>query len=340
MKKRPAVFAICQPNALGDVVSCLPMACAIKRELPGSTVYFIGRPYSRPLIETSIWIDHYLDAEEMLAHPSMLVEQGIEVFLNPYLQAKFGNAARRGGVPIRVGKLHPKTFAWANRFVVQNTGRVQRHRALLNLHYLRPLGIRSEHSLDTVGTMLGLKRRATLLPGLRAQLDPSRFNLVLHPKSNGSGREWPAQYFDRLVALLPPERVKVFVTGRPSEREKLLAEQALLGRSDITDLTGQLDLAQLIAFYQAADGLVSSGTGPLHIAAGLGIHALGLFPGRDRITAARWHPLGPKGESLSLRTVCRPSPGNCPRKYTDEACACMVGIQPQEVAQRVLRWLA
>lgn len=339
MNAGPAVYAIAQPNALGDVISCLPMACAIKRHDPQAKVVFIGRPYSRPLIESSIWVDRYLDADEVKADPQLLVRAGVGVFLNPHLHQEMGQAARQARVPVRIGNFVPKAFAWANRYVLQHTSTSQRHRALLNLHYLRPLGIRSDYPLAELGDMLGLESPQPLDLATKALLDPARFNLVLHPKSNRSGREWPAGNFERLVELLPADRVKVFVTGRPNEREQLLAEGALLGLSDLTDLTGRLDLAGLIALLQAADGLISSGTGPLHIAAALGTKALGLFPGRDRITAARWHPLGPQGESLSARTRCRPRGGNCPDNYAGEACACMLMITPEAVALRVLRWL-
>jgi ADP-heptose:LPS heptosyltransferase len=37
----------------------------------------------------------------------------------------------------------------------------------------------------------------------------------------------------------------------------------------------------------AADGIVSASTGPVHLAAVLGIHALGIFPGRDSLNGKR-----------------------------------------------------
>lgn len=339
MKTRPTVYAIAQPNALGDVISCLPMASAIKRHDAMAKVVFIGRPYSRALIESSTWVDQYLDADEVQSDPALLLRHGVGVFLNPHLHIEMGRAARLAQVPVRIGNFVPKALSWANTYVLQHTSTSQRHRALLNLHYLRPLGIRSDYSLAELGGMLGLQLPAPLDPATRALLDPCRFNLVLHPKSNRSGREWPARYFERLVDLLPPDRVKIFVTGRPNEREQLLAEGALLGRDDVTDLTGRLDLVGLIALLQAADGLISSGTGPLHIAAALGTRALGLFPGRNRITAARWHPLGPQGESLSARTACNAGRGNCPDDYAGEDCPCMLMIRPEDVAARVNYWL-
>ena len=66
---------------------------------------------------------------------------------------------------------------------------------------------------------------------------------------------------------------------------------ALLAAPNVTDAFGRFS-RQLLAFIAAADGLVGAGTGPLHLAAVLGIHALGIYPARDSINGRRWFPLG------------------------------------------------
>lgn len=336
----PPVVAIVQAAALGDLVVALPMVAAIKASIPAARVLMIAREYSRPLVEAVSAIDGYLDAEAVIARPGLLAEHGVTAFINPKQSMPLGRAARTAGVPLRIGKLNLRSLLWANRLVrVDTGGHVQQLRALLNLRFLEPLGIHAQPTTEQLGAMLGVDRCTTLPPDIRRQLDPRRFTLVLHPKSNGSGREWPAAHYDRLVDLLPTERVQVIVTGREPEREALRREGALLDRAEVTDFTGQLDLAGMIALLDAIDGFVASGTGPLHIAAAVGARTLGLFPGRDLITAARWHPLGPRGESLFVRSSCRPGPQTCPEKFCGSPCACLSDISPRMVADRILRWL-
>src|SRR5262249_62074976 len=79
---------------------------------------------------------------------------------------------------------------------------------------------------------------------------------------------------------------------------------ALLAEPNVTDAFGRFTLPQLLAFITAADGIVSASTGPVHLAAVLGIHALGIFPGRDSLNGKRWFPLGPKGEALQAVEFC------------------------------------
>jgi heptosyltransferase-3 len=71
----------------------------------------------------------------------------------------------------------------------------------------------------------------------------------------------------------------------------------------IVDMTGKMTLPQLISFISNADGLIASGTGPLHIAAMAGINTLGLFPSVRPIHPGRWAPLGKKAGFMESGTA-------------------------------------
>jgi ADP-heptose:LPS heptosyltransferase len=336
------VIAIEQSLNLGDVISCLPMAALLKRRYPRARILFIARQYVRPLLEACSDVDGFLDAEQVLADPQLLRREGVDVFLSPYLHDPYGAAAREAGVRIRVGNLRRlRTLRWANRFIFQGSSKNPRHLANLNLSYLRPLGIDAQPAPEAMGELLAVRCPWSLDAETAGLLDPARFNLVIHPKSNKHGREWPPRYFEVLLELLPAPRFKMFFTGTEREREELLGQSPeLLRRANVVDLMGRLDLAQFLAFLQRADGMLASGTGPLHIAGAMGLHTLGLFPGRHLINITRWRPLGYKAEALWVRTDCEPEPGRCPRNYQGEECPCMNDITPGMVAQRILNWRA
>jgi len=337
--------AIAQPTHLGDVVSCLPMAAVLKREWPGVRILFIARSYVRTLVEACVHIDEFIEHADAVADPGLLAVKNIDVLLNPFLADDIGGAAKAAGIPIRVGNLRrPRTLKWANRFIWIGSHNVPLHIANVNLRYLRPLGIRVEYTQQELAGLLGVERTPKLDAQFAALLGAGEkarpFNLIVHAKSNKSGREWPAAHFDALVAQLPPERFRIFLTGRTPEREALLAEApALLTRPGVVDLMGRMSLDQMIAFVGAVDGLVGNSTGPLHIAGALGRHTLGLFPGRDRANPQKWRPLGPHAETITFREYCKPGPGRCPARYKGEACSCMSGIAPVAVAQRLMDWL-
>ena len=77
------------------------------------------------------------------------------------------------------------------------------------------------------------------------------------------------------------------------------------------DITGKFGIEKFYHFVQCADGLVACSTGPLHIAAAKGIHALGLYPSARPKHAGRWGPLGPKAEYIE-DTASMDDPLNIP----------------------------
>jgi ADP-heptose:LPS heptosyltransferase len=172
------------------------------------------------------------------------------------------------------------------------------HESQLNLKLLRPLGIRQEFSLAEVSTFYGfthipeeVKRKAeTLLEG-KEHLQ----KIVLHPLSKGSAVEWGVAHFRALVALLPKDKYAVYVTGTAQEGERIAELGGIAGAENIT---GKLSLLELVAFISKCDALVAASTGPLHIAAALGIKAIGLYTPKRPMHPGRWSPVGNKAEVL------------------------------------------
>lgn len=146
----------------------------------------------------------------------------------------------------------------------------------------------------------------------------------MHPKSGGTSREWPIEHFAALIQGLPAQRFNVLVTGSPAEAEQVRASLPM-NLPAVHDVMGRLSLAELIALIHRADGLLAASTGPLHIAAAMGKHALGLYAPLRSKRASRWGPLGAKARVFQLDhdcSICRRS----------KICACTRRIGPTEVS--------
>jgi ADP-heptose:LPS heptosyltransferase len=102
----------------------------------------------------------------------------------------------------------------------------------------------------------------------------------------------------------------------------------LLRMPNVSNLCGKFSLDELAAFINAADGLIASGTGPLHMAAALGRPTLGLFPPMKPIHPGRWAPLG-----RAAVVLCRDKP--CDDAST---CACMRNTRPEQACAVAARW--
>lgn len=334
-------IAIALGPHMGDGISCLPMAGVLKARWPQAHILCIAPARFRAVFEASEHMDDFLDTEAVVANPAELTARQVGVLLNPFPDLEVARAAARARVPVRVGNLRrSKLIPYCNQFVFYGRRRSDEHEAVLNLKELRALGISRKPTLEQLQSYIRLTRIKPLCPTLAGLIEPQRFNLILHASSSGNGREWPAAHFAAVARLLPADRFRVFLTGVEADREKIRAQApCLFSHSHVTELFGRLGVQDLVSFVHAVDGLVASGTGPLHLAAALGTRALGLYPPRKPIDIQRWGPIGPRAEALSLPgRDCTPARGGCPNKTRGEHCHCMSMITPQEVLQRLLRW--
>ncbi len=130
--------------------------------------------------------------------------------------------------------------------------------------------------------------------------------IILHPKSQGSAVEWGSRNFSNLIESLDREDVELVITGTQKEFE-LVRDDLPFNQANVKNLMGQMSLQELIAFVNSADGLVAASTGPLHIAAALGIRAVGLYTPQEPMHPGRWAPLGTN--SIALVADHHPQPG-------------------------------
>jgi len=325
---RRGTFIISRTDAIGDVVLTLPVAGVLRSLYPDARILFLGRSYTKDIIAACGHIDGFLNWDEWRVMPvkeaaMAMAATGADCIIHVFPDKAIARVAKKARIAERIGTTN-RIYHWryCNVLVRLSRRNSPYHEAQLNLRLLSPLGGRNTYSLEEIGGYYGLTRLAPLPPEVEELLDPERFNLILQPKSRGSAREWGLGNFQRLVGLLPGERYKVFVSGTAAEG-KLLAP-LLEEYPFITDLTGRLTLGQLMTFISKADGLIAASTGPLHLAAALGIHALGIYPPIRPMHPGRWAPVGPRARVFVKAGEC----SNC-RAGGD--CSCIREIPPEEL---------
>jgi ADP-heptose:LPS heptosyltransferase len=323
---------ICRTDNIGDVVLTLPLAGYLRQRMPGVRVDFLVRAYAAPVVRQCRFVDRVLAVEEQDDARRLFAEGGYDTVIFAGPNRRLAQAARRAGVANRVGTSH-RLFHWfaCNRLAHFSRVRSPLHETQLNFELLRPLGISHIPTLDEIPALYGLE--APRLPEVDALRALAKFNVVLHPKSNGNGREWPLARYTELARLLHAEPgISLWVTGSAAEGE-LLAREApeLLAMPHVRNLCGRFDLAGLTALIGAADGLIASGTGPLHMGAALGRPVLGLFPPIKPIDPARWGAVGAQALSLSAPAPCATCTGVA-------SCSCMQAIVAADVAGIVHGW--
>lgn len=293
---------VSRTDRIGDVVLTLPL-CALLRSQLGAQVVALGRSYTRPLLEASPHVDEVLDWDavserDATVQRDFLRATGADAIVHVFPRPDIARAALAAGIPLRIGTSH-RWFHWVTCNALEHFSRKRSdlHEAQLNVRLARRLLGPSVPSLAVLTSLTTIAPRVSLPAAVSARLREDRFRLVLHPGSSGSAREWPLERWATLAESLDPARVQLLITGSAAEGVALREWMSALP-AGVVDLTGRLDLAELIALLARVDGLIAASTGPLHLAAAAGVHALGLFAATPPIHPGRWAPLGPRAEVL------------------------------------------
>ena len=319
---------ISRTDSIGDVMLTLPLAASIKAKYPDCKVSFLGRGYTKPVVDQCQSVDDFLDWDVIKELDSNEQKNAIsgneaDVIIHVFPVKEIAELAKKASIPLRIGTSH-RLYHLTSCNKLINLGRKnsELHEAQLNMKLLKPLGITSDLDLATISELNDLKEPGFVVSSIRELIDPNRFNLILHPKSKGSAREWGLDNFSKLIDILPVDNFKVFLTGTSEEGGML---KGLMDQYNyVTDLTGKLTLDELYSFIGLADGLVAASTGPLHIASALGRHAIGIYSPMRPIHPGRWAPIGINAKVFVAEEPCE----DC-RKM--DSCACMIGILPLEV---------
>jgi 3-deoxy-D-manno-octulosonic-acid transferase/heptosyltransferase-1 len=101
--------------------------------------------------------------------------------------------------------------------------------------------------------------------------------IAINPMAKWNTKLWVPQKFAALAdRIIQKHKISVVFTG---SREDQKAVQAIISRMQEKgiDLTGKTDLLTLAALYEKAVGLISTDTGPMHVAAAMGTPVIALF---------------------------------------------------------------
>ncbi|MBL7870139.1 MAG: glycosyltransferase family 9 protein [Cyclobacteriaceae bacterium] len=319
-------LVISRTDNLGDVILTLPMLGYLKSMVPDLKIFFIGKKYTEAVINQCVFVDQFLDAEA-LSKPQTLAALQADTIIFIYPDKNLARLAKHAGIKHRVATSH-RWYNWLYCNHLVNFSRVNStlHESQLNFKLLRPFKLNDVIDINELIPYYGIQ---PTMKDFSALLSRDHFNLIIHPKSKGSAREWPLQSYYELVQSLPSQSYKIFVTGLQAEGDLIRKEKPeLLSHPNVTDLTGKFNLTELTSFISQADGLLACSTGVLHLAAAVGIYTLGLYSPMKPIHPGRWMPIGKNASYLVQHKECN----DC---RASKECACINSIKTNEVKEQV-----
>lgn len=304
--------AISRTDSIGDVVLTLPICAWIKNNYPQTKIIFFCKSYTLevlkcyPYIDKIVCVDQWEGAssQEKIAQLKTL---SIHTFIHVFPNKELANFVKKAKIPYRIGTSH-RWFHWLTcnirpDFTRKNSNH---HEAQLNFELLRTIGVEKLPSLTELATLISaFAPQEKLNPFLEEVLRNDYKKVVLHTKSQGSAVEWPIEKYIALSHQLLEKGYCVYFSG--TEKEGQLFRSALPKHPQIIDVSGKSTVGELIAFLAQCDALVACSTGPLHLAAAVGIKAIGLYTDLRPMHPGRWAPIGKNTVALTLQNETNPT---------------------------------
>jgi len=322
-----------RPDGIGDEILSLPVATALRRAMPGARLSFLSSTYAAPVLAHHPDLDEVLTVtgQETFGELVRLFRNNVDatLFLKPF--RRLMTAAWLARVPLRVGTGYRWYSFLLNRRVYEHRSDFSRHESAYNLGLLRGLGL-SPGEVTPPRLVVTAEEQEWARAFLGGS---SRLRVVVHP-GGFSSRLWKPVHFRDLVFRLAGQGREVILTGTAAERDKFRADAGIskwpIG---VRDLMGMVTVRQLMAVIAESQAVVSLSTGPMHVAAALGVPTVSLFDPRRQQSPTRWEPLG-------AGVVLKPDVPTC-EKCIYEACPywdCLDRITVETVEERITQSLA
>jgi heptosyltransferase-2 len=325
------------PNWIGDAVMALPAVSALRRRFPDAELVAVAIPVIAELLSHHPAFDRLIvfDKRGLLGRLRLVrtVRAGrfdlAVLFSNAFESAL---VAALSGIPERLGYRRDGRGFLLNRGVPVPKETV--HQSAYYLRLVEGLGTNGRHSPKTPSLWL--------LPDERAfasnLLIPKPFNSKLetgNPKllvgvnpgaAYGSSKRWAPENFAEVAnRLIASHDAAILIFGGPNDREAAEAIASAMKRPPLI-LAGKTSLRESMALLARCRLLITNDSGPMHIAAALGVPVVAVFgPTDPEVTS----PLGEGHRIVRVDVDCSP----CRHRECPIDHRCMVRLTPERVVE-------
>ena len=281
-------------NWVGDVIFSTPVFRALKSAYPDAKITCLGVPRVKDVLMMCPDVDHVIVYDEKGRHWTPWGKLGLVLQLKRekfdaafILHRSFTRAflPYLAGIPVRVGYdtkgrggLLTQTFAPPMEAV---------HKSDYYQGVVEGAGIKVS---DNRCTLSPDEQSITETESLLSQRGISAKDdfIIVNTGGNWDLKRWPAENFSRLITELTDEfPFKIVVSGAAKDAGRVDDIIRSSGR-EVVNLAGSTSLKHLAALMKRARLVISSDSGPMHVASAVGTDVIGIFgPTRSELTGPR-----------------------------------------------------
>ncbi|MBN2384192.1 glycosyltransferase family 9 protein [bacterium] len=301
-------FLIIQFRQIGDVLLTLPVAQAIKRERPDSTVGFLVEKAAAPLVKHSPAVDmiYIREPERGLSGDLELLRlirrERFQVLIDCIKTPSSGWFSLASSIPVRIAFDHRLRRYFYTRTIEPKLMcgyAIDEKLVLLKALGFSPYGS-NYRRIDISPDPLSRQHIDSFLK--QHGLQDGRPLLAVDPTSKRVTRRWPAEYFVRMIDLFHERRgTHAILIWGPGEEEFVrgLSTQC----STPVTVFCRSTLLELMALLDHCSLFLGNDSAPRHIAVSQGLPTLTIH-GATGIGA--WTPPEPEHLAFSAQLECQP----------------------------------
>jgi lipopolysaccharide heptosyltransferase II len=288
-------------DRVGDMVLSTPALKALRRTYPKANITVLASKRNYEIIQNNPNIDKIVVFRGWYWFLKKIRKKGVDLTIDPFntYELKQALLSYLSGARHRIG------FEEAGRQIFFN----------IKGPKLQPAKHLVEHILELVGylgcdvngcepelflTDEEVQWASSLL--LNKAIDTSKMTVALHPGGHFESQRWPLERFGRVAEKITEElKGNVVIFAGPDERVILDRIKQMCG-GDVF-IISDISIRQVMAILSRCDLFLGNNSGPLHIAAALGLPTVSTI---GPTVTPLWLPYGKKHIVLKKELDCSP----------------------------------
>ncbi len=313
MAKQKRILIV-RPDRIGDVVLSTPIPREIKKTYPDSFVAVLLRKYTQDIYLNNPFVDKIILIDDNISNSFW--EKVKEIRKYNFTHSLLLLPTERlnyllffSGIPYRIGVGHKfYQFITFTRYVDRKKYIPLRHEADYCMDFARKIGVDS-NNLNTE-IFLTDEEKQKVIQTREKLLKGKKYLIGVHASSGNSSPNWEVDEYRKLVSSLTKEDgISVVITDN-------IIPEKLKQIEGVSYPNENKSLRESIINFAFLDLLISSSTGPMHIAAALKVKTLSMFCPLTACSPKLWRPLGNESKIILpqenyCQTVCPGDPKRC-----------------------------
>jgi lipopolysaccharide heptosyltransferase II len=359
IKKEIKNILVVKLDHLGDVILAIPAIKRLKQMFPEANITALVGPWAKPILENEPSIQKIITydgfSSENSSEPLKWLTDNKRRYLKKWLgEFNFDLAVdlrshtetreflALSGAKYTAGYAKINEFPWLTIALAYDedkaTMKPRRHNTQSLVELAEFVG--ADSSQDSQLNVTFSDELKNSVDGMMQQsgLSDRRSVIAIHPGVGSPIRRWPLEYFARLADNFcnRNDATVLIFTGKDEEKlvENIMAN--ITRKESIFSMAGKVSLDGFLYALKKCDLFIGNNSGPIHMAASIGVPALGIYAGTSHVF--EWGPVGLQAAAIYRNMPCSP----CYFTSTDQCpydMACLKKIYPEQVWQVAQRFL-